>query len=64
MTILAKLDPNAKKIAIVHEKDKFSTDVVNDLKKYAESKGYNVVLFEGYDSGTTDFAPFINKIPA
>lgn len=61
--ILAKLDPKAKKIAIVHEKDKFSTDVVTDLKKYAEGKGYNVVLFEGYDSGTTDFAPFINKIP-
>ncbi len=61
--ILAKMDPNAKKVAIVHEKDKFSTDVVTDLKKYAESKGYKVVLFEGYDSGTTDFAPFINKIP-
>lgn len=61
--ILANLDPKAKKIAIVHEKDKFSTDVVTDLKKYAESKGFNVVLFEGYDSGATDFAPFINKIP-
>lgn len=61
--ILAKLNPKAKKIAIVHEKDKFSTDVVNDLKKYAESKGYQIVLFEGYDSGTTDFAPFINKFP-
>ena len=62
--LLGKMDPKAKKIAIVHEKDKFSTDVVTDLKKYAESKGYNVVLFEGYDSGTTDFAPFINKFPA
>lgn len=62
--LLAKLDPNAGKIAIVHEKDKFSTDVVNNLKTYAESKGFKVVLFEGYDSGTTDFAPFINKIPA
>lgn len=62
--ILAKVDPKAKNVAIVHEKDKFSTDVVTDLKKYAESKGYKVVLFEGYDSGTTDFAPFINKIPA
>lgn len=61
--ILEKMDPNAKKIAIVNEKDKFSTDVVNALKKYAESKGYQIVLFEGYDSGTTDFAPFINKIP-
>lgn len=62
--ILAHLDPKAKKIAIVFEKDKFSTDVVTDLKKYAEGKGYSVVLFEGYDTGTTDFAPFINKIPA
>ncbi len=61
--ILGKMDPNAKKIAIINEKDKFSTDVVNALKKYAESKGYKIVLFEGYDSGTTDFAPFINKIP-
>ncbi len=61
--ILEKMDPKAKKIAIINEKDKFSTDVVNALKKYAESKGYQIVLFEGYDSGTTDFAPFINKIP-
>ncbi|OGP72307.1 MAG: hypothetical protein A2Y80_10340 [Deltaproteobacteria bacterium RBG_13_58_19] len=61
--LLAKLDPAAKKVAIVHEKDKFSTDVVNALKAYAESKGYQVVLFEGYEPGTTDFAPFINKIP-
>ena len=61
--LLAKLAPQAKTIVIIHEKDKFSTDVVNSLKKYAESKGYKVPLFEGYDSGTTDFAPFINKIP-
>jgi branched-chain amino acid transport system substrate-binding protein len=61
--LLAKLAPQAKTIAVIHEKDKFSTDVVNSLKKYAESKGYKVPLFEGYDSGTTDFAPFINKIP-
>ena len=62
--LLAKLDPSAKKIAIVNEKDSFSTSVANALKPYAESKGYQVVVFEGYDSGTTDFAPFINKIQA
>lgn len=56
--------PAAKKVAIVHEKDKFSTDVVNALKAYGESKGYQIALFEGYDSGAADFAPFINKIPA
>jgi branched-chain amino acid transport system substrate-binding protein len=60
--LLATVDPNLKKIAIVHENDKFSTDVVNAAKEYAESKGYEIVLFEGYDSATTDFGPFINKI--
>jgi branched-chain amino acid transport system substrate-binding protein len=64
LDLLAKMDPGAKKLAIIHEKDKFSTDVVEALKKYAEGKGYQVALYEGYEPGTTDFAPFINKIPA
>lgn len=62
--LLQKLDPKAKKIAIIYSNDKFSTDVVTALKKYAESKGIQVPMFEGYDPATTDFAPFINKIPA
>ena len=62
--LLAHVDPKAKKIAFVHENDQFSTDVVNAAKEYAGSKGYEVVLFEGYNSGTTDFGPFINKIGA
>lgn len=62
--MLMKLDPTAKKIAIVYEKDSFSTSVAQALKPYAESKGFNIVVFEGYDTGTTDFAPFINKISA
>lgn len=63
LDMLQTLDPQAKNIAIINEKDKFSTDSVVGLKKYAEEKGFKVVMFEGYDSGTTDFAPFINKIP-
>jgi ABC-type branched-subunit amino acid transport system substrate-binding protein len=61
---LASLDPAVKKIAFVHENDKFSTDVVTAAKIYAEGLGYEVVLFEGYDTGTTDFGPFINNITA
>ncbi|NUQ38929.1 MAG: amino acid ABC transporter substrate-binding protein [Caldilineales bacterium] len=56
--------PNIKRIAIVHENDKFSTGVAEALKTHAEALGFEIVLFEGYDSGTTDFAPFINKIQA
>ncbi len=62
--LLKNLDSSVKKIAIVHENDKFSTDVSNALNDYALANGYEVVLFEGYDSGATDFAPFINKIAA
>lgn len=62
--LLGTLDSQAKKIAFVYENDKFSTDVVTAARKYAEDNGYEVVLFEGYDSDTTDFAPFINKIAA
>ncbi len=62
LDLLAATDPDAKTIAIVHENDKFSTDVSNALNDYAQEQGFDVVLFEGYDSGTTDFAPFINKI--
>jgi ABC-type branched-subunit amino acid transport system substrate-binding protein len=60
--MLASVDPNAKKIAVVHENDSFSTSVTDALKSYAEGKGYDIVLYEGYDTGTTDFAPFVNKI--
>ncbi len=62
--LLNQTDPALKKIAIVHEKDSFSTSVAKAANEYAKSKGYDVVLFEGYDTGTTDFAPFINKITA
>lgn len=60
--LLASLDPNVKKIAIVHENDKFSTSVADAVEAYAKSKGYEIVLYEGYDSGTTDFAPIVTKI--
>ncbi len=60
--MVAAAKPDLKKIAIIHENDKFSTDVATATKTYAEEKSYEVVLFEGYDSGTTDFAPIINKV--
>jgi len=60
--LLAATDANVTKLAFVYENDQFSTDVVNAAKEYAESEGYDVVLFEGYDSETKDFGPFINKI--
>lgn len=59
--MLKQLDPQAK-VAIVHENDKFSTSVVEGLKPYLESQGFELVLDEGYASDTTDFGPVINKL--
>jgi branched-chain amino acid transport system substrate-binding protein len=59
--MLKTLDPEAK-VAVVHENDKFSTSVVEGLKPYLESQGFEVVLEEGYASEATDFGPVINKI--
>lgn len=60
--LMATLDADITKVAFVYENDKFSTDVVDAALAYAEEKGYEVVLHEGYNSDTTDFGPFINKI--
>lgn len=60
--LMAQEAPDIEKVAFVYENDKFSTDVVTAAKDYAESLGYEVVLYEGYDTETTDFGPFINKI--
>jgi ABC-type branched-subunit amino acid transport system substrate-binding protein len=60
--MLKLLDPTVTKLAIVHEDESFSTSVVEAAKEYAESLGYEIVIFEGYASDTTDFGPFINKI--
>jgi len=62
--LMLKLDPTIKRVAIINEKDSFSTSVVAAAKPYAESKGLQVVVSEGYDPGATDFNPFINKIVA
>ena len=60
--LLKNVAPDIKKVAFVYENSKFSTAVVKAAKEYAEKMGYDVVLFEGYDKGTTDFGAFINKI--
>jgi len=59
--MLKTLDPTAK-VAIVHENDKFSTSVVDGLKPYLESQGFETVFEEGYATETTDFSSLINKI--
>ena len=60
--LLQATDPDVKKVSIVYENDQFAIDVATVAKSYAESLGFEIVQFEGYDSDTADFGPFINKI--
>ncbi|MCL4487974.1 MAG: amino acid ABC transporter substrate-binding protein [Chloroflexi bacterium] len=62
--LLGKIAPSAKKIAIAHENDAFSSTVAKYADEYAKAHGYTVVMDEGYDTGTTDFSALINKIAA
>ena len=62
LDLLSKEDPTAKRIAIVYENDRFSTSVVESLKKYAEGQAFEIVAFESYNSGTSDFIETIRKL--
>ncbi len=64
LDMLKATDPNAKRVAIVYENSKFAKSVCTAAKDYAEKNGFDVVLFEAYAPGTTDFTSFIDKILA
>lgn len=64
LDLLKSVDPKAKKVAIIYEQSNFAKAVATAAKNYAEKKGFNVVLFESYAKGTTDFTSFLNKIAA
>jgi ABC-type branched-subunit amino acid transport system substrate-binding protein len=61
---LQAIAPDLTDIAFVYENSSFSTSVVEAARAYAETLGYNIVVYEGYDPETADFSPFINKIEA
>jgi len=59
--MLQNIDPEAK-VALVYEASKFSQSVIDGIKPYLADKGFEVVLEESYDPGTTDFGPVVNKM--
>ncbi|MEM3833456.1 MAG: amino acid ABC transporter substrate-binding protein [Thermoprotei archaeon] len=59
--LLAK-DPTAKNIAIIYEDEIFAASVADGAKKYAESKGLNVVYYDKYPSKPTDLSSLLTVI--
>ena len=62
--MLTELDSTVTKIAFVHENTAFPTSAVEVAKAYAQENGYEIVLFEGYDTDTADFNSIVEAIEA
>jgi branched-chain amino acid transport system substrate-binding protein len=56
--------PLAKKIAIVYADDKFDVSVGEGTKAHAPKLGFDVVLYEKYAEGASDFSSILTKIKA
>ena len=54
--------PNVKKIAVLSPNDASGWAVSEHVKMAAEANGLEVVYYDFYERGTTDFYPLINKI--
>jgi branched-chain amino acid transport system substrate-binding protein len=62
LDMLETLKPAPKSVAILYSDDKFDVSVAEGSKKLADGMGLDVVLFEKYSEGATDFTSILTKI--
>ncbi len=62
LEFLQTVNPKPKKIAILYADDKFDVSVAKGTKKIAEKMGYDIVLYEKYAEGQSDFTSALTKI--
>ncbi len=62
LEFLQTVTPKPKKIAILYADDKFDVSVAKGTKKIAEKMGYDIVLYEKYAEGQSDFTSALTKI--
>lgn len=62
LEFLKEQKPLAKKIAIVYADDKFDLSVGEGTKAQAPKMGFDIVLFEKYAEGASDFSSILTKI--
>ncbi|PIE43973.1 MAG: leucine ABC transporter subunit substrate-binding protein LivK [Gammaproteobacteria bacterium] len=51
-----------KNLAVIHDKQQYGEGIASSVKKTAEEKGINVVMFEGITAGDKDFSSLIAKM--
>jgi len=56
------MDPQAMKIAVIHEDSAFGTGVATAFESKARELGLNLVMVEPYSAKSTDLAPLVLKV--
>jgi branched-chain amino acid transport system substrate-binding protein len=64
LEMLKTFSPAPKSIAILYSDDKFDVSVAEGTQKLAKGMGFDVVLYEKYAEGATDFNSILTKIKA
>ncbi len=64
LDMIKKLDPNAKRLALVYEDSEFARAVYKAAKEYAEKLGFKIVFDKTYEPGATDLSPILNELKA
>ena len=64
LEFLKTVNPTPKTIAILFADDKFDISVAEGTKKIADNMGYEIVIYEKYAEGTSDFTSALTKIKA
>ncbi len=64
LDMVKKLDPNAKRLALVYEDGEFSRAVHEAAKEYAKKLGFEIVYEKTYPRGTNDLSPILNELKA
>jgi branched-chain amino acid transport system substrate-binding protein len=59
---LSEIQPRPKRIAIAYEDTSYGVDHSKVAKQYLTEKGFELVTFEPFKSGTLDFSPLLTKI--
>lgn len=64
LDMIHKIDPGAKRLALVYEDKEFSRAVHKAAKKHAEKLGFEIVYEKTYPAGTADLSPILNELKA
>ncbi len=64
LDMIRKLDPDAKRLAIIYKESEFARTVAEGTREYAEKLGFEIVFFESYPADATDLTPILTKLKA